>query len=111
MNMFEEIDKIKAELPKAKNITGQISKYPFNAYQIFAIFTFFIFFCTGIILGNLFPACGSSSTLYSGICVETEFNVFLMICVWFVGLLIGMFIFGLGHIIALLESINKKLHK
>ena len=102
MNMFEEIDKIKADLPKAKAITGQFSKYTFNAYQVF---------CTGIILGNLFPACGSSSTLYSGVCIETEFNFFLMICVWFVGLLIGLFIFAIGHIIALLESINKKLHK
>ena len=111
MNMFEEIDKIKTELPKAKTITNHITKYTFNGYQIFALITFFIFVCAGVILGNVFPACGSSSTLYSGACLTTEFNSFLMICVWFVGLLICLFIFAIGHIISLLESINKKLSK
>lgn len=109
MNMFEEIEKSKTELPKAKNISKEFSKMKLNFYQIFAIFTYFIIFCLGIIFGNLFPVCGSSSTLYSGVCLTTEFNFSLMLCIWFFGLVICMFIFAIGHIIGLLESINKKL--
>lgn len=109
MDMFEEIEKTKADLPKAKNISKEISKLKLNFYQIFAIFTYFIVFCLGIIFGNLFPACGTSSTLYSGVCLATEFNFSLMLCVWFIGLIICLFIFAIGHIIVLLESINKKL--
>lgn len=111
MGMFEEIEKTKQELPKAKTISKEFSKLKFNVYQIFAIFTFFIIFCLGIMLGNLFPACGTSSTLYSGVCLTTEFNFSLMLCIWFLGLVVSLFIFGLGHIIGLLDSINNKLNK
>ena len=109
MNMFEEIEKTKAELPKANNISKEISNLKLNFYQIFSIFTYFIVFCLGIIFGNLFPACGTSSTLYAGTCLTTEFNFSLMLCIWFFGLVICIFIYAIGHIIALLESINKKL--
>lgn len=111
MNMFEEIEKSKEELPKAKVISSQIKKFTFNFYQIFSIFTFFVIFCLGILLGNLFPTCGSSSTLYAGACLTTEFNFSLMLFIWFVGLILCLFIFAIGHIIQLLEAINKKLKK
>lgn len=111
MNMFEEIEKIKEELPKAKTISKEISRIKLNFYQIFAIFTYFIVICLGVIFGNLFPTCGTSSALYSGVCITTEFNFSLMLCIWLVGLIICMFIFAIGHIINLLEAINRKLKK
>lgn len=111
MNMFEEIEKVKADLPKAKNISKEIRNIKLNFYQIFAIFTYFVAVCLGIIFGNLFPTCGTSSALYSGACLTTEFNFSLMLCIWFIGLLICVFIFAIGHIINLLESINKRLEK
>ena len=111
MNMFEEIEKIKEESPKANNIGKQISKVKLNFYQIFALFTYCIIFFLGIIFGNLFPTCGTSSALYSGVCVTTEFNFSLMLCIWFLGLVVCIFIFAIGHIINLLEAINYKLKK
>ena len=77
MNMFEEIEREKEELPKLRNITKEMSKQTFNGYQKFAIITFLVCFCFGIILGNLFPACGTSSNFY-GTCTTTEFNFSLM---------------------------------
>lgn len=111
MNMFEEIEKSKAELPKANSISNKLKKLTFNFYQIFAIIVYFIIFTLGILFGNLFPTCGSSSTLYSGACLTTEFNFSLMLFIWFCGLVLCIFIYAIGHIIQLLESINKKLKK
>ncbi len=111
MNMFEEIEKYKEELPKAKVISSQIKKVRLNFYQIFAIFVFVVIFILGILLGNLFPICGSSATLYSGECLTTEFNVSLMLFIWFCGMILSLFIFAIGHIIILLEAINRKLKK
>lgn len=111
MNMFEEIEKVKEELPKAKAISKEIRGIKLNFYQIFALLTYFIVICLGIIFGNLFPTCGTSSALYSGVCVTTEFNFSLMLCIWFVGLIVCIFIFAIGHIINLLEAINRKLKK
>ena len=34
MNMFDEIEKTKAELPKAKTISNEIKNLSFNFYQI-----------------------------------------------------------------------------
>ena len=111
MNMFEEIDRDKAELPKVKTIVKQIDKTEFNGYQRFAVVTYFVCFFLGIIFGNLFPTCGSSSMLYGDVCVTTEFNFSLMLFIWFVSFLICLFFFALGHIIAILSSINDKLSK
>ena len=111
MNMFDEIEKVKAELPMAKTIGKEIKKVRLNFYQIFALFTYFVVIVLGIIFGNLFPTCGTSSALYSGVCVTTEFNFSLMLCIWFVGLILCLFIFSKGHIINLLEAINRKLKK
>ena len=109
--MFEEIERTKAQLPRVNTISKQIRKFKFNFYQLFAIFTYFIVFCLGILFGNLFPTCGTSSALYSGVCVTTEFNFSLMLCIWFVGLVVCLFIFAIGHIISLLTAINNKLKK
>ena len=111
MNLFEEIESVKAELPKAKTLTRKFRKFRFNFYQMFAIFTYFIIICLGIIFGNLFPTCGTSSTLYSGVCLTTGFNFSLMLGVWFVGFILCLFIFAVGHIIGILESINSKFNK
>ena len=109
MNMFEEIDELKKDLPRMKAVSKEMERYKFNGYQKFAIVVYIILFFFGIILGNLFPTC-SSSTLY-GSCVSSEFNFFLMIFVWFVSIFPCLFFFGLGHIVVLLTSINDKISK
>ena len=109
MNMFDEINKSKKSLPKLNAIEKEVGKYSFNGYQKFAIVTYVLCFAFGIILGNLFPACSSAATIYSDVCVATEFNFFLMILFWFVSFLFCLFFFEIGHIIGLLSSINDKL--
>ena len=110
MNMFDEIEREKEDLPKIHNITKEMSHYTFKKKKKFAIVTFLVCFCFGIILGNLFPACGTSSNFY-GVCTTTEFNFSLMLFVWFVSFLVCLFFFALGHIISLLTSIEKHLRK
>lgn len=111
MNMFDEIEGIKKELPKAKAIRHEFKSMKFNFYQGFALVVYAILFCLGIILGNLFPTCGTSSAMYSGTCLTTEFNMSLMLGIWFIGLIICVFIFAIGHVIQLLDKINKSLNK
>ncbi len=111
MNMFEEIEKLKEELPKANTISNKLKKQTLNFYQVFAIVIFVIIFFIGILLGNLFPTCGSSATLYTGTCLTTEFNVSLMLFIWFSGLILCVFIFAIGHIVQLLDTINRKMAK
>ena len=110
MNMFDEIEKQKEDLPKFKTIPREVSKYSSNGYQKFAIVVFCVCFCFGIILGNLFPVCGSSSNFY-GTCTSTEFNFSLMLFFWFVSFLLCLFFYALGHIISLLTSIDNQLRK
>lgn len=109
MNMFDDISKEKKELPKLHSIEKEVGKYKFNGYQKFAIVTYILCFAFGIVLGNLFPACSSTATLYNDVCVVTEFNFFLMIMFWFVSFLLCLFFFALGHIIGLLAAINEKI--
>ena len=110
MNMFEEIDKVKKDFPGVNKVTKEASKLQLNAYQKFALIIYGICFCGGIILGNLFPVCGSSSNFYST-CTTTEFNFSLMLFFWFISLLVCLLFYGMGHIIALLTEINNKLSK
>lgn len=110
MDMFEEIEKEKEELPRFQSIKKEMSYYKFNGYQKFSIVVFLICFCFGIILGNLFPVCGTSSNFY-GRCTTTEFNFSLMVFFWFVSFLVCLFFFAIGHIISLLTAIEKDLHK
>ena len=109
MSMFDEISKQKKELPKVSNITKKVGSYKYNLYQILAFIIFFISIISGIVFGNLFPACGSTSSFYGDVCVTTEFNVFLMLIIWSVGFLGSVVFFATGHVIALLTEISKKL--
>lgn len=110
MNMFEEIEKVKKELPKFKTIEKEVGKYEFNGYQKFAIITYLICLAFGVILGNLFPTC-NNVYLYSTDCVAREFNFFLTIVFWFGSFLLCLFFFALGHIISLLRDISEKMGK
>jgi len=109
MDMFEEINKTKKELPRIKTIKSSILSYNYNFYEKAAMIIFFICFVMGIVLGNLFPACGTSSTIYADVCDNTVFNFSLTLIIWFISFILCMFIFGLGHIIYILNEINKKM--
>lgn len=111
MDLFEEISKAKQELPKVNKITKEVKKYPLNFYQLVALVIFAIMFCVGIVLGNLFATCEASSYFYSDTCLVTEFNFSLMVLIWFVGGILSVFLFAIGHIITLLYQINEKLIK
>ncbi len=109
MNMFEEIEQAKKELPRFASITKDVSKKPLNGYQKFSLITFAVCFFLGILFGNLFPACGATNSLYGNQCLDTEFNFSLMIFFWFISFLVCLFFYAIGHIIALLTAINEKL--
>ena len=109
-DLFEEIDKKKEDLPLLKKQIKQVEKYKYNFYQLVAIFTMIVCFGFGIILGNLFPACQASG-LYGSSCSSTEFNIALTILFWFISFLVSMFIFFMGHVINILNDINKKIKK
>lgn len=113
MDLFDEIAKEKEDFPNinVNSISKEVKKYKFNYYQIFAIVIFIIFFFLGIIFGNLFATCETASYYYSDACVVTEFNFSLMLCIWLASLLVSTLIFAMGHMIALLNSINDKITK
>ena len=111
MDLFEEISKEKKDFPKIHSVQHEVSKYSLNFYQVFAIGMFVVFFFLGIVFGNLFATCQASSYFYSDVCVVHQFNFSLMIVIWFVSLLVSIFFFAIGHIIAILKEINKKLMK
>ena len=110
MNMFEEIEKEKKDLPKVKSLTNEAQKYSLNIYQKFSLLIMFIAFIVGIILGNSYNTCTPSITYGSEDCVS-QFDFALMLEIWFGGLVVGMFFFGLGHIVYLLNDISNKLKK
>lgn len=110
MNMFEEIEREKEDLPKLGNLAQAVGNVELNGYQKFAIVTFLVCFCFGIVLGNLFPVCGTSSNFYAN-CTTTEFNFSLMVFFWFISFLVCLFFFAVGHIILLLTSIDRNLRK
>lgn len=111
MDFFEEIHKVKKDFPKVNAVTDEVSSYELNFYQIFAIGIFVVCFFLGIIFGNLFATCETTSYFYSDACLVTEFNFSLMISIWFISLLVSVVIFAIGHIIALLTEISQKLSK
>ncbi len=109
MDMFEEIYEVKKDLPKFSDIFNKIKKHKYNAYQYITIFIGIICFLIGIIMGNIFPACGTSSYFYADSCVTTEFNIILMISIWFGSFILCLFLYGIGEIIRLLnEFVLKK---
>lgn len=111
MDFFEEISKEKKDFPKVKTLKKEVNKYRLNFYEVFAIALFIIFFCLGIVLGNLFATCEATSYFYSDTCLVTSFNFSLMIAIWFIGTLVSIVIFSIGHIIMLLKEISEKLSK
>ena len=111
MEFFEEIYKNKEDFPKINSLHKEVKKYKFNFYQNFAIVLFIVCFFLGIIFGNLFAICETTSYFYSDSCLVPQFNFSLMIAIWFISLLLSLFIFAIGHIIALLRQICEKLNK
>lgn len=111
MDLFEQISKEKQDFPKIHSVTSQLKGYKMNFYQMFAICMFIICFFLGVVFGNLFSTCETSSYFYSDGCLVKEFNFSLMFVIWFVSLLVSIAIFSVGHIIAILDEINKKLSK
>ncbi len=107
-NLFEQIEQEKKEVPELDKTLKKVKKINYNFYQKIAIITMIICIFTGIILGNLFPACISSG-LYSSNCTNTEFNISLTFLFWFASFLVCMFIYAIGHAIYLLDKINRKL--
>ena len=111
MDLFDEIAKVKKDFPKTDSVTDEVSNYKLNFYQIFAIGIFVIFFFLGIVFGNLFATCETTSYFYSDTCMVRQFNYSVMIIIWFISLLISTMVFSVGHIIAILSQINEKLNK
>ena len=111
MDLFEEIAKAKQDFPKGKTLTEEFKNYTFNVYQILAIGLFVLLFFLGIFFGNLFATCKASTYFYSDECLVTEFNSAVMLLVWFIGFLISLFIFAIGHIIEILRNIEEKISK
>lgn len=111
MNMFDEISKEKVDFPKYKSFVRSVTKNKYNFYQLFAICLFALFFFMGIILGNLFSTCETVSYYFSDTCVVSQYNFSLMICIWFLGLVISVFFYSIGDVISLLTSIKEKLAK
>ena len=110
-SLFEQIEKEQVEMPKLRTIQKKMSvKRNFNVYQIVSFIVMAIMFVMGIILGNVFPACGESSSLFST-CTKTEYNLSLTLIVWASSFLFCLGIYGLGHIIALLTEISERLKK
>lgn len=111
MDLFEQISREKQDFPKIHSVTNQVKGYKMNFYQMFAIGMFIVCFFLGIVFGNLFSTCETSSYFYSNVCLVKEFNFSLMIVIWSFSLLVSIVIFSVGHIIAILNEINKKLGK
>ncbi len=109
--MFMEVDKLKKGLPKLNNVSEEVQRIKLNYYQQITIVIFIIGLVAGIFMGNLFPSCGSSSEYFSNVCDTTEFNLSLMVFIWFLDFLLCMLFYGIGTIISLLSSINDKLSK
>ena len=61
---------------------------------------------SGIVLGNVFPACSSNGELYSKVCTKTEFNTSLTLFTWFCSFIGCMLIYAIGEIIEQLRLIN-----
>lgn len=110
MNMFDEIDSLKTNLPKI-NISNEASKIEWNVYQKFGLFIIIVALIVGVVSGDLNSTCANSSDLFSTGCSEFRFNLFYMLEIWFVGFLLGLSFFAVGRIISLLEDILEKTSK
>ncbi len=107
-DLFDEIEVEKKPLPKLKKISKEVTKTrEHNFYQKLAYLLFIFFFITGIILGNIFPACTETSTLFKT-CTNTEYNLALTLIFWLVSFVFCSLIYGFGEIIKLLTIISEK---
>ena len=111
MDLFDEVNKSKKDFPKVNTVKDKVGSYKLNLYQLFAICLFIVCLFLGIIFGNLFSTCTTASYLSNNMCLVKEFNYFIMFIIWFIGLLISLFIFAIGHIITILSQISEKLEK
>ena len=108
-DLFDEIEEQKKELPKLKKISSEVTKrHTYNFYQSLAFWLFAFLFITGIILGNVFPACSEVSQVLST-CTRTEYNLSLTLLFWLGSFVFCSFIYAIGEIVRLLNSINDKL--
>lgn len=110
-NLFKEIDKNKQDLPKLDKKLKNAEKKKYNFYQYVAMVTMGVCVFLGIILGNIFPACTVSGGLYADSCSATEFNSSLTIIFWFLSFLVCMFIYWMGNVVAILNSIDNRIKK
>ena len=94
-NMFEDIYKVKQDLPKLKNIEKEVSKTTLNFYQSVAISIYFICFVLAIVMGNLFPVCTATRGMFDNVCVQTEFNVTLMVFIWVISFVLCLFFYAI----------------
>lgn len=109
MDLFDEVNKSKKDFPKANTVKSKVGSYKLNIYQMFAIGVFIVCFFLGIVFGNLFSTCTTTSYFSNDTCLVTEFNYSIMFVIWFISLLVCVFIFAIGHIIAILSQISEKL--
>lgn len=104
-DLFDEIDEVRQELPKLKKISKEMGKRRnYNFYQQLAVCLFIFLFITGVILGNLFPACSETSELFAT-CTRTEYNLSLTLLFWLGSFVFCSIIYGLGEMIRLLNII------
>lgn len=111
MDLFDEVNKSKKDFPKVHAVKSKVGNYKLNFYQLFSIGLFIVCLFLGIVFGNLFSTCTTASYFSNDTCLVNEFNYSLMIIIWSIGLLLSLFIFAIGHIIAILSQINEKLEK
>lgn len=104
-DLFDEVDEMRKELPKLKNISNEVQKKRnYNFYQQLAMCLFIFLFFVGVILGNLFPACSETSELLAT-CTKTEYNLTLTLLFWLGSFVFCSLIYGLGEVIMLLNVI------
>ncbi len=107
-NLFEEIEKEKKDIQEFGFSKDFFGMKALNFYQIVAIVVMCVGIVLGIVIGNLFPACRETSGFF-GTCTSEMYNFGLTLMVWASTFLFSLFIYGLGHIISLLEAIHRHL--
>lgn len=110
-DLFDEIDAVRKELPRLNKISKEVKKKRnYNFYQQLSFCLFIFLFITGVILGNLFPACSEATNLFST-CTKTEYNLSLTLLFWLASFVFCSLIYGMGEIIFLLNTIASNINK
>lgn len=106
--MFDEIEKERKEIPRIDNFKTKIlDKRKLNFYQLVAFIVLIVGFIGAILIGNIIPSC--SETNVFGQCNATGFNISLSLLSCIGVFLFSLFLYSVGHIINILESIDNKL--